>query len=199
MAVSPCARAALLLLGLFLSLATSLSGQEEPAVPGANHFTVVPLVGVGFQGTRFSRDVELAGGEGFEETLGPTDGLVLGLGVDTRIRPNVWLATGIAYSRLNYAFEQGEDEPGRRVVGGSQDLVRATGGVLYRVRAGASGFFSGGGLGADLGGGRHRLRLEGRAYVVRPGADPARRSAAEYEPRGVAFDFAVLAGLVFPL
>lgn len=219
-------RATLSFLGLFLSLIAPLAGQEGQDVPETPGVTLMPLAGVGFQGTRFSRNVRLASGEGFEETLGPTDGLVLGLGADFRIRPNAWLATGIGYSRLNYAFDQGEDDPGRRVVGGAQDFVRATGGVLYRVRPGASGFFSGGlvatyvrpdrpvyapdessrielggyaGLGADLGGGRHRLRIEARTYVVHPGADAVRRAGAEYVAKGVALDFAVLAGFLLPL
>ncbi|MBI4538579.1 MAG: hypothetical protein HY704_03600 [Gemmatimonadetes bacterium] len=193
---------------------------------------VLPIVGINWMGTRFEldtgTDTALAG---FHAELGPGSGAHVGVGLELAATPHLAIATTAAYSRLSYKLRTGtQDEPNlSKGVAGSQDLLRLTAGVQFRLRANAPGYFSAGaaanlihprnptwtpdeedriepgaylGTGIDFTSKRQRIRLDARLVAAKPSTDPLPSglgSSATYRARSVAYDLVLSLGLLFDL
>lgn len=216
-----------------LVLPAPVRSQTRAEAPGEGQgrLAFMPIIGINWQGARFDRaPLPDSGFIEAEAALGPTNGPLFGFGLEYRATPGLAVEASATYSSLKYRFEAGGDRDRGIETGiaGSQSVIRALGGVRFRLHARAPGYFSlGGGVnyfrpgrnpwtpdepnrvevagyagaGLDLASQGHRIRIEGRFVGASPSTDDVHDSsgAITYEPRSLVLDFVLTLAYLFHL
>ena len=196
---------------------TGLQAQEGEPPP---RVMLVALAGPAWSATRF----EWTAPAGGRYRVGPASALTLGGAVELRAWDHVALTASGSWSTPAYEGSGDGDATPEFLSSGDQQIVRLTGGVHYRVRPSARGYFAAGaavnlvtpdtgaffsdeeartewggygGVGLDFGSGRTRFRAEGRGQLSRVRSPDATAFGEVFTARDWAFDVLVLVGVAW--
>lgn len=191
-----------------------LAGQAADDT-GVHRVTLIPMVGPSWNGTRFQAQASLGAIE-----VEPGNGLALGGAMEVRVTHHLALTGFGSWSRLAYRIsEKGSSD--QFLTNAHQSVIRLTGGLNYRFREDARGYFSGGvaanlmrppsdapvsgesdrtewggygGFGLDFNTGNPRFRMEFRSVVTKT-SGTANLDLLVLEPAGWVADWLLLAGV----